>query len=214
MTPFREMDRNRRALILGAAGLAGLLIIFLAVKVFGGGSSPPLAPFSPTPSPTPGAAGAPTTTAPPAPVPTYQIFTTKDPFLPLQVPGASTTTTAPAGTTGSTPTTTPGVGTGIGSTTTTTSPSVGTSGASAAGGTAGGSTAPGPQETVQLLDVYASGSRTDASVEVDSTVYTVSAGQSFDTDYRVVDLSLATGCGDFTRAGHPFRLCKGQQVLK
>jgi len=91
---------------------------------------------------------------------------------------------------------------------------VGTSGASAAGGTAGGSTAPSPGETVQLLDVYASGSQTDASVEVDSTVYTVSAGQGFDTDYRVVDLSLATGCGDFTRAGHPFRLCKGQQITK
>jgi len=212
--------RNRRALAIGAVAVV-VLIAFLGVKLAGGGGggAPAAAPSSPATTLAPGIPGGlpPTTTVTgtgttPS---TFEVFSSKDPF---QSPLGSATTTPGAGSVGTSGPGGTGSGPGASGPTATTAGSgpgpVGTSGASAAGGTTGGSTAPSRGQQVELLDVYASSGKDFASIQVNDTVYSASTGQTFDTDYRVVDLSLATGCGDFAFQSRGFHLCKGQQILK
>lgn len=205
--------RNRRALAVAAVFVV-ILIAFLGVKLAGGGGggTPAAAPGSPVTTLAPGIPGglpATTSTTTGATTPsTFQVYSSKDPF---QSPPGFTTGTTLAGGSG----TSGAGGTGTATTSTTAgSGSVGTSGASASGGTTGGSTAPGRGQQVELLDVYASNGTDYASIRVNDTVYRASTGQAFDTDYRVVGLSLASACGDFTFQARGFHLCKGQQIVK
>ena len=62
------------------------------------------------------------------------------------------------------------------------------------------------------FDVFDQGGVTMARVQVGSTVYTVAAGQTFATSYKVV--SLSGTCGQFLFGDSPFSLCEGEQVIK
>ena len=215
--PWAGMDpRNRRALAIAAVFVV-ILIVFLGVKLAGGsgGGTPAAAPSTVTTLAPgiPGGLPATTSTTAGGTTPsTFQVYSSKDPFqsppgFSTNATGATGTGTGGSGSSGAAP---------AGGTTSTTagSGSVGTSGASAAGGTTGGSTAPSRGQQVELLDVYASDGTDYASIRVNDTVYRASTGQAFDTDYRVVDLSLATACGDFSFQSKGFQLCKGQQIVK
>jgi hypothetical protein len=210
------LGENRRAAILGAVGL-GVVVIALLVHVLTGGSSAPPV-FTPTTTTTaglaggaPGAVASPTTTLPGT---GGQVYTSKDPFAPLVNPSAGSS----AGSSGSSSAS--GTGSSSGSTvsstgagsTATTSTTVG--GASGAGAAPGGSTSPTSGQEVQVLDVYASGKSTAATIQVAGAQYQVSSGTTFAVNYYVVDLSVSTQCGDFTHGGAPFHACKGQEVLK
>ena len=195
---------NRRAfIILGVVAAAALLFFFvLGPALFGGDdgdNQEALPPPSQTQSqPTPGATT--TTVAGVPPVETFEVFGSKNPFLPPNgAPGSggTTDTTTPGGTTG---TTTPGE-------TGTTIP--GTNG----GGASGSGTEPRASQRVALLDVYQDEGATVADVRVNSTVYSkLAPGEEFAGSYKVV--SLDGTCGSFLFGDERFRLCKGEEVLK
>ncbi|HSH59582.1 MAG TPA: hypothetical protein VK988_08075, partial [Acidimicrobiales bacterium] len=67
---------------------------------------------------------------------------------------------------------------------------------------------------VALQDVFAEGGRVKANVRVNDTVYKVAAGEVFATNFKVVSLSQGDKCGRFVLGDDPFRLCKGEELLK
>ena len=85
------------------------------------------------------------------------------------------------------------------------------------GGTNGGTAPPptgGPDDAqrVTLLAINGSGANRTATVQVDSTEYTVKEGETFAGSYRVK--SLTSRCGTFVFGDEQFTLCVGQEVLK
>ncbi|HUR17401.1 MAG TPA: hypothetical protein VMZ51_00505 [Acidimicrobiales bacterium] len=188
--------QNRLPLIAGA-GVGVIVLLFVITKVVGGGDDgsddaatvPAPAPTGTTPAPvTP-------TSVPAGALPeTFEVFSTKNPFVPLR--GAAT------GTTGGTAGTTSGTGTtGTGTTGTgTTSTGVGTE--------------PRRSSRVALLDVFTEAGGTVANVRVNDTVYKVSDGEVFATSFKVVSLSLADRCGRFVFGDDSFRLCRNEETLK
>src|SRR5437667_701238 len=204
--------RDRRAMvILGVVLVVALAAYFLALKPKGGNaaaSSPtpaatqtsPSSPFSPKPvSPTPR-----TTTPPPGAFPQ-----THDPFSPIVGPSASgggggptgspssttTTTTSPTGTPTGTPTSTP---------TTTVSPP-----ASPPATPEGRTSTQVGGHTVTLVDVFTQGGQKKAQIRVDSDVFTVSVGQTFDTDFKLVGIQGT--CATMTFDTQQFTLCENPQ---
>ena len=193
---------QQRALVIAAAGGVLLLLFFFLIlpNLFGGGGGgggtaiqPPLARPSVTTTTRPSSAGTPES---------FEVFNTKNPFIPLVGPagggGATTASTvAGGGTTG-------GGTTGGGTSATTV----------AGGGAAGGSaTAPRQSQRVALLNVYTKNGKTVADVRVNDTVYTALVpGQTFATNYKVV--SLSGKCGTFLFGDERFQLCEGEEVLK
>lgn len=184
--------RNRRAAIAAGVALAALVVYLLVTLTGGGGGSPAAAPRSSATTAAP-SGGAIRTTAggAGASATTAPLNRAKDPFR------------SPAGTTGST---------GSGTSTT------GGGGGGTAGGPGGGvstsTTAHAGPDHVELIDVYPAKGTTYSSVQVNSVVYSVTSGQTFDANYRAVDLSVGSGCGDFTYRGKAFHLCKGQQAVE
>lgn len=193
---------NRRVtiiLIVGGVFIA-LLAAFNLMRGGGGGDEP--SSISPPITTAENAAGAgtgtTTTTAPPAPdLPNgeFDAIATRNPFAPAVTVTDDSLT--PSTDTGTTPDTS-------GGTTTptpfdTTPPATGTPNPSA--GT-----------VVALLDVFDQAGVLIARVQVGSTVYTVAAGQTFATSYKVV--SLAGTCGQFLYGDSPFSLCENEQVIK
>ena len=211
---------NRRAAIAGGVGVA-ILLVYLATRVLsGGGGAPPGASTPPVSTTAPVAGGppgaAPTTTSPAAAG--TPVYTSKDPFLPLvnlnAGSGSSGSGSSGSGaSTGSGSSSTGSTGSGAGSSSSTTT-TTGGGGASSAGAAPGGSTSPTAGQLFEVLDIFASGSTTQASVQVDGSEYTVSPQDTFAGNYFVVDLSVSTQCGDFTHGGVPFHACKGEKVLK
>jgi hypothetical protein len=138
---------------------------------------------------------------------TFEVFSTKNPFEPLIVVGTGGTGTGGTGT-GGTPTTAGPGGTvppdGSGTTPTTTAGD---------GASGGGATEPRSRERVTLVDLFDGddGERT-ATVRVNDTVHTVTAGDQFADRYQVV--SLGEECGDFLFGDSPFELCVGEETLK
>jgi hypothetical protein len=205
-------DRKRLA-IIGGVGVVvvGALAVFALSRGGGGGGS--ASPTSSTRS-SASAATAPrrlptastTTTTAVATMPdSFQTFTERNPFQPsvdLGTAGGTTPTTAVAGAPAApspTATTTAGTGTAAAPGKTTGAGSVASPG-------------PGAGTAVQLLSVSSAGGAPTASVQVGSTVYTVTPGQSFATSYKLV--SLSGSCGKFLFGDSPFSLCTGEQVLK
>jgi hypothetical protein len=137
-----------------------------------------------------------TTTTPPGeptvPSGEFDVFATRDPFEPVVQIGPTSTdaTSTPAASTTAAPATSTGETTPT--TTTAQNPAAGTS--------------------VVLVDVFDAGGTTQARVQVGSTVYTVAAGQTFATSYKVV--SLSGTCGQFLYGDSPFSLCEGEEVIK
>ena len=208
-------EQNRRAIIILGVGV-GLVVLYFAFHLLtGGGGSPP--PFSSpsAPATTAPVAGGPPGSAAPATTPAggggTPVYTSKDPFKPLvDLSAGSSSGTGTSSGTGSSPATGAGGTTSSGSTTTTTAGG----GASSAGAAPGGSNSPTAGQRFEVLDIFASGSKTEASVQVDGTEYQVSTQETFAGNYFVVNLSTSTQCGDFTHGGAPFHACKGQKVLK
>lgn len=176
--------RDRRALQILGAVAAVAVVAFVLLKVLGGGggttetaSPPPVMTGSPAPAPSASPTPTPRETLPPV-----VLAGARDPFsIPpsLQSPSGSvspTGTASPSGTTS--PTATP------------TSPGGGSS------TTVGG-------HTVVLLDVFSSG--TKAQVQVDGTVYTVSEGETFDDNFKLV--SISGTCARFLFGDQSFTLC-------
>lgn len=137
----------------------------------------------------------------------FQVSQPRDPFKPLIVPPAESTTT----TTGTGESTTTTTGTGE-STTTTTTPGASTT------TTAGGSTTtttvgddPAGVRVV-LLEVRTENGARVAVVEVDGITYTVAVGDTFATSFKVV--SLTDNGGVFTFGDSAFTLAVGQAILK
>lgn len=212
---------NRLPLILGA-GAGVLLLIFVLSQVLGGDDDDPDTDTAPAPTASPPQVVVPTTlpgATPPAE--TFETFNTKNPFVPLRIVssagsgggsatgggtagGGTTVTAAPGGTT------TGGTTTG-GTTTGGTTTAGGTSGRTTTGGT---STEPIRGARVALLDVFAEGDKVVANVKVNDTVYKVSDGQVFATNFKVVSLSQGDDCGRFVFGDDAFRLCKGEESLK
>ena len=194
-------SNNRRVTIILVAG--GVCVALLAAFNLmsggggGGGGSNGSSAIPPPVTSAQSAAGTTATTAPAAPtLPNgqFDVFATRNPFEPaVQV---TTDTTPSTGTgTGTTPDTSGG----------TTTPSDTTPPAT-------GSPQPSAGTTVALIDVFDQAGVTMARVQVGSTVYTVAAGQTFATSYKVV--SLSGTCGQFLFGDSPFSLCEGEQVIK
>ncbi|AKL73307.1 hypothetical protein IMCC26256_111015 [Actinobacteria bacterium IMCC26256] len=171
---------NKRAKIIGGAGV-GLVAVVLLLKVFTGGGG-----GSDVPAPTNdfGSIQSTTTTTVPAPdIPggSFDVFATKDPFAPvISIDNGTPSTPGVTGVTGST------------------------------GG--GGSTTPTVGTAVAVVDVYDQAGTLVAAIRVGSTVYTVSAGDTFATSYMVV--SLEGACAQLLYGDAPFQLCKGEEVIK
>ena len=182
---WQRLQPRERALII-IVGLIALLAIVYLLFLSGGGEEE-IEGFPTTPT-------RPTTTARPTVVPTasptavpesFEVFEGKDPFRPL--------VTAPVGDGGTPAPGEPAPG--------------GTPGSS--GGSSGGAT---DGQRVTLVDISGSGGSRTATVEVDSTEYTVQEGDTFAGSYRVKDLT--SDCGTFVFGDESFTLCVGQEVLK
>jgi hypothetical protein len=173
-----KKDR-RKLLVLGA--VVAVFAVSYMLFFSGGGSKP--------------TAGAPLSTGPqsavvvPTPTPTPSgepgealVFSGRDPFLPLL--GTVSTTPISGGST---------------------TPSVSPAGSPPSGPTGGSSTTIGGH-TVVLVDIFTSGGVQKVQVEVDGTVYTVSAGDSFNDSF---ELSSVDGdCANFLFGDQPFTLCQ------
>jgi hypothetical protein len=225
-TPTKPKNENRRAIIVGSVALV-ILVLFVGTKVLGK-SKPVAAPAASAPAPAPGSVTglSPVTTTPLPPGTSVQNLdsaVTKDPFVALRSPTtvmpttpAAAPTTATAGAT-TTSTTQPFGGT-VTTTGTTSSASGGSS--SSPGATATPSSGPtstpsgSNQKVFALLSVFSQSNQVAATVAINQVEYTVQPGQVFDANYKVVDLNLQTGCGDFQFGDTPFHLCQGQQVVE
>jgi hypothetical protein len=203
-TPAPAADQRSRLLVLAAAGAGGLVLLLVLLRLVTGGGDDSPSGTSTSPTGPPGVVlDTTTTTAGAGPAETFEVFTTKNPFLPLRSPGGGAP--APAAGGGAAPT-------GAGAAT-----------AGGRGATTGGSSAPGGRGTsdeprqgarVALQDVFVEGGRTMANVRVNDTVHKVSAGQAFATNFKVMSLSAPDRCGRFLFGDDSFRLCKGEEVLK
>lgn len=218
---------NRRALIMLGVGLAVLLLFVLVTKVFGGGGGQDLSAPITVPPRAGGPARTTTTTSLPPAESTFEVFSNKNPFVPLAARSTGAGTGSATGG-GSAPPPGSGTAVGPGSPTGGTSTGGGTSGGATTGGgqTSGGTvtstTTPSPGgasqqprtgQRVALLDVFADGGRLAANVRVNDTVYErLHAGDVFATSFRVV--SLDGQCGTFLYGDDRFRLCTGDEVLK
>lgn len=219
---------NRLPLIAGA-GVGTIALILVLTQVLGGDdnddAAPPVAAPPPATTPPP---VAPTTIAPPgAPAETFEVFSTKNPFVPLRaaISGGTGATSGGAGTAaGGSTATGGGTATGTGGTTTGGGTATGTGGtttgsggtATGTGGTATGTggTEPRRGSRVALLDVFTAAGETVANVRVNDTVYKVSEGEVFATSFKVVSLSQADRCGRFVFGDDSFRLCRNEETLK
>jgi len=184
--------RDRRALILfgAVAGVALLAFVFLNVLRGGGGeeaaSPPPVSTGGPTPTPSVSPTPTPRETLPPV-----VLAGSRDPFsIP---PALQTGSPPPSGSVSPPPTGTGPPPTGS-PTPTPTTPGGGQS------TTVGG-------HTVVLLDIFQSG--TMVQVEVDGTVFTVSEGETFDGNFRLV--SISGSCARFVFGDEGFTLCTSPQ---
>lgn len=122
----------------------------------------------------------------------YQQYSARNPFkctFACQAPGGSTSTSSTSGTS--------------------------TGGATASPAPQGGSTS-GTQQasssSLTLSEIVRDGSTQKAIVKVNGTTYTVGAGETFATNYKVTKISGS--CASFLQGDSPFTLCTGQSVLK
>jgi hypothetical protein len=189
--------RDRRALIaLGAAaGIALLAFVYLNVLRGGGGeepSPPPISTGGPTPAPTVSPTPTPRETLPPV-----VLAGAHDPF---SIPPVLQTGTPPPGG-GVAP---PPTGTVTVPPPTGTAPPPGTGTPTPTPTTPGGgqSTTIGGH-TVVLIDIFQDG--TKVQVEVDGNVFTVSLGERFDGNFRLV--SISGNCARFVFGDEGFTLC-------
>lgn len=184
-------QRTRSVLTVVAVLLGALLMYQLAFR----GDDGPKVATSPTPA-VDAAPGSTTTTTvpqePSLPNSSFEELSVRDPFAPV---GSSTD--SGSATVDTTPPTTAATSSGTISTTPTTSPAQNPSGA----------------QEISVLDVYQVNGVTTARVQVGGSQYTVVAGQTFATDYKLVQFTDAK-CADFVHGSATFNLCAGEQSNK
>lgn len=215
--PQSPADPNRRAIVILLVGLSAVALFLLVTQVLGGGDDDEaVGPVTTTSRPS----GTTTTTTTPGetPVESFEVFSTKNPFVPLRVTGGATGVTGTTGSTGTGGTTTGSTssGTSTGGTSTGSTGTGGTSSGTSTGGTStgGGSTEPRRSQRVALLDVFAEQGNVVANVRVNDRVYKVSAGETFADSFRALSLSQTDDCGQFMFGDDQFRLCRGEELLK
>jgi hypothetical protein len=185
--------RDRRILLILGPVLVILIGVFLLLLTRSKGTP------STTPVVTPSATASPAPSVSPSPSPTQiLVFSGRDPFSPIV--GSPAVSSSPGGSTS------PGGG-GGGSVSPSVSPA-GSPGGGGGGGGGGGSTTVG-SHTVVLDDIFTSGGVQKVQVEVDGTVFTVSEGQSFDDNFKLV--SINGSCADFLFGDQSFTLCTTPQ---
>ena len=187
-------DRRVRFGIIGgvvALALIGALLVMRGGGGGGSGSSSAVGATTPTVNPAP----APTPTTKKTPTTTVVVFSGRDPFQDLfgasPGSGSSTPTSSP----------TPSGSTKPPSGGQTPPPSTG-----GGGGSAGATTIAG--HSVLLDDIFtAKGGVRKAQVEVDGTVYTVAAGESFAGHFKLVSFP-SESCAHFVYGDESFTLCE------
>jgi hypothetical protein len=139
---------------------------------------------------------------------TFEVFSSKNPFVPL-VDTTPAPVTPAVDTTGAAPTPAPVEGVGTPpvtlvpeATTTTVAPAR--------------STEPRSSQRIEVLDVFTNDAgRLVANVKINDTVHQeVGEGDTFAVNYQVVSLSQADRCGSFLYGDDAFKLCVGEQTLK
>ena len=195
--------------VLLASGAALIVVVLVVSRLLAGGGGGEEA-ATPTTVAAPTPAAVPTTPPPPPggpePAETFEVFTTKNPFVPLRVAAPPGGAASPAGAPGTTaaPTSAPALTDGGG----------GQRGATKEAGARAGATEPQRGERVAVLDVFTEQGRTVANVKVNDTVHKVRVGEVFSGRFKVVSLSQVDGCGRFRLGDDRFRLCKGEQARK
>lgn len=205
---------NQRLKVLAGIGVGLLLVAFVLPKLlFGGGDGGDEATLTAPPVPPTGAApAAPAPAGPDAvePAPeTFEVFSTKNPFMPLVAMAPAVAESPSSG--GSTvvdegPVPVPGSFEADPEVQPEPTPT---------GASGGSATAPRPAQRVAVLEVFDGedgGPRT--SVRVNDTVYEVGEGERFATSYQVVELVVDEGCGQFLFGDDRFRVCEGEELLK
>jgi len=223
--------RSQREKVMIAILVAVLVvggIVLLAKKLHGSPSTPSAS--SPTSATSPGGSATTTpgggsvqprsgtapssTQATLAPLAPFQVYTSRDPFVPVALPvgtgslsefgvtlQVTTTTALPPIVPGASSTTATVPGQTTTTTTTTTAPTP-------------TSPQPVPSTThvIELISVYTSNGQPTGNVTVDGVAYTVYDGSTFATNFTVIDLDTTTSCGTFLYADYEFELCSGQQA--
>ncbi len=196
--------------------VVGLLLVLLVAVWFlflrGGGAEEEVTAPAPAPAPV---APTPEETERPdrperRPVETFELFASRDPFKPLVTEGTAgggTGTTQPApgdtGTDGGGGGATGGNGGG------------GTTGGGEGNGGGGGTTAGSSDvdgHRVRLVDVFRQNGKQRAQVQVDGQVYTVSEGDRFAENFKL--LSISGSCASMLFGDDQFTLCEGEEILK
>lgn len=201
-------DRDKRTLRTGGIILGVLLVAFVLFKVLMGGGGEEAIPSSPPLRTSAAPGGGQPTEAPsltPSPV---LVLPLRDPFsIPPGFPVSPTSGATSPGAT-SPGATSPGA----------TSPGATSPGATSPGATTSGSTRTPTADTatttigghtITLLDTSSSGVE-QASVEVDTTVYHPSAGQSFGPNRQYMLQSVSGNCATFLFGDEAFTLCVPQ----
>jgi hypothetical protein len=179
------------------AGVAAIVLVVALFMWLGGSGSPSATsvtnpPVNAVPLPTPSVSPTPQE---------IPVFSGRDPFQNLFQPatsGSNSPTPSPTHSTNNGATTPPpGGGNG-------TPPSSGGGNNNPGGNSGSGTTIGG--HTVLLDDVFVTNGVRKAQVEVDGTVYTVAAGQSFDDNFKLVSFPSAS-CAHFVFGDESFTLC-------
>jgi hypothetical protein len=196
--------RDRRALIILGAILGAALVAFFLLKPKSGGEATPSPGVSsPTPAPTSSPTSTPRKTASP---PGGPLVGGHDPFSPLINASGGGGGPTTGGTTSPPPFTSPPVtGTGTPTSSTSTGPSVsppGSPGPTPSGGT--GTQMGGHRVT--LIDIFTQGGTRKAQVSVDGKVFVVTAGDTFDGNFKLV--AINGSCATFLFGDQQFILCE------
>ena len=189
-------DRKVQLWILG--GLAAVVLAAVLFMTFngGGGSTTTTTTTNPPENPVP--LPSPSVSPTPEVIP---LFSGRDPFQDLFQPSPGGGTTTPTSNPTNSGSTAPPTGGNGGS-----NPPSGGGGNTNPGGNSGSGTNIGGH-SVLLDDIFVSdGGVRKAQVEVDGTVYTVAAGQSFDGNFRLVSFPSAD-CAHFVFGDEGFTLC-------
>jgi hypothetical protein len=206
-------DRDKRTLRVGGIILGVLLVAFLLFKLLSGGGGeealPSSSPLRPTTSAPGGGGGTESPSLTPSPV---LVLPVRDPFsippgFPVTSSGATSSpgsTTSGGSTSTSGGTTTPPTSSTPGQTT---SSGPGTGGGPRGGANGASTTIGGHQVT--LLDTSSNGVE-QATVEVDSTVYHPSAGDTFGPNDEYELQSVSGNCATFLFGDQAFTLCVAQ----
>jgi hypothetical protein len=194
-------DRDKRTLTIGGVVVGVLLAGVLLMNLLGGGGGETTSLRTTRSSSTPGG-GVGGTTETPSLTPSPALFLAARDHVSIppgfgSIGGSTSTGTPPT----SAPTGTSPTGTGS-----STTPGTSSGTRTATAGTA--STTIGGHEVV-LLDTSSTGVE-QASVEVDSTVYHPSAGDSFGPNHQYMLQSVSSNCATFLFGDEAFTLCVPQ----